>query len=477
MSDGLELLKPFLPGLEDVLEDPDVSEIMINGPHNVWIEGHGKLYSHDAPLLTAAALQRAAIHIARPLGLDPATAPIVDARLDDGSRVAICVPPASPKVAITVRRFGKRSFSAADLVEQGALPKNVKEAAEKMLHTRRNILVSGGTGSGKTTLLNALIELLPDDERIVAIEDTLELRIEHSNCVRFEARGLSTGAVTIRDLVRHALRHRPDHIVVGEVRGGEAADLLQALNTGHGGSLTTVHANNAESALSRLASCAMQGGGELPWEVTCRGVVDGIAMVIHMTRSDGRRFRRGSGVCQRLRGKGEQMENPTTQKDSSTLMNPHGGPVCLSCSLAWACFFGAVPAHSENAVVVRVIDGDTITVQIAGAIRTIRLIGVDTPETKHPTKAVQRGGPEASAFTQAMLDRKTVRLEADRAGDDMDRYDRLLRYVYLSGDDFFAVLIGLGYGRAIRTFPYSKRLEFIALEADARKRQVGLWRR
>ena len=156
--------------------------------------------------------------------------------------------------------------------------------------TRKNILVSGGTGSGKTTLLNALIELLPVDERIVAIEDTLELRIDHSNCVRFEARGLQEGAVTIRDLVRHALRHRPDHIVVGEVRGGEAADLLQALNTGHGGSLTTVHANNTESALSRLASCAMQGGGELPWEVTCRGVVDGIAMVIHMTRREGRRF-------------------------------------------------------------------------------------------------------------------------------------------------------------------------------------------
>ena len=204
--------------------------------------------------------------------------------------MAICVPPASPHVAITIRRFGKRTFSAADLVEQKALPENVLEAAEQMLMTRRNILVSGGTGSGKTTLLNALIELLPVDERIVAIEDTLELRIDHSNCVRFEARGLQEGAVTIRDLVRHALRHRPDHIVVGEVRGGEAADLLQALNTGHGGSLTTVHANNAESALSRIASCAMQGGGELPWEVTCRGVVDGIAMVIHMTRREGRRF-------------------------------------------------------------------------------------------------------------------------------------------------------------------------------------------
>ena len=124
----------------------------------------------------------------------------------------------------------------------------------------------------------------------MAIEDTLDLRIDSPNCVRFEARGVQHGAVSIRDLVRHALRHRPDHIVVGEVRGGEAADLLQALNTGHGGSLTTVHANNAESALSRLASCAMQGGRRSAVGVTCRGVVDGILMVIHMTRADGRRF-------------------------------------------------------------------------------------------------------------------------------------------------------------------------------------------
>ena len=220
--------------LEAALDDPDVSEIMINGPGNVWLEGHGRLRPINAPRLNAAALERAAIHIARPLGLDPATTPILDARLDDGSRVAICVPPVSPSVAITVRRFGTRSFSAAQLVAQGALPAHIRDKAERVLHTRRNILVSGGTGSGKTTLLNALIELLPDDERIVAIEDTLELRIDSPNCVRFEARGLQQGAVTIRDLVRHALRHRPDHIVVGEVRGGEAADLLQALNTGHG---------------------------------------------------------------------------------------------------------------------------------------------------------------------------------------------------------------------------------------------------
>ena len=205
--------------------------------------------------------------------------PILDARLGDGSRVAICV-----------RRFGTPSFSAAQLVSQGALPAHIRDEAERVLHTCRNILLSGGTASGNTTLLNALIALIPDNQRIVAIEDTLELRIDSPNRVRFEARRLQQGAVTIRNLVRHALRHRPDHIVVGEVRGTEAADLLQALNTGHGGSLTTVHANNADSALSRLASCAMQGGGELPWDVTCRGVVDGIAIVIHMTRREGRRF-------------------------------------------------------------------------------------------------------------------------------------------------------------------------------------------
>ena len=190
-ASGLAHLKPFLPGLEPLLEDAEVSEIMINGPGNVWIEAKGRLTAHAAPGLDESALLRAAIHIARPLGLDPATTPIIDARLDDGSRVAICVPPASPHVAITIRRFGKRTFSAADLVEQKSLPGNVLEAAERMLMTRRNILVSGGTGSGKTTLLNALIELLPADERIVAIEDTLELRIERSNCVRFRGAWLA----------------------------------------------------------------------------------------------------------------------------------------------------------------------------------------------------------------------------------------------------------------------------------------------
>ena len=290
-ASGTQHLKPFLPGLETLLDDPEVSEIMINGPRNVWVERGGRLEAHDAPGLTAAWLHRAAIHIARPLGLDPVAQPILDARLGDGSRVAICTPPAAPEVAITIRRFGGRAFSAEDLVRMGSLPETVLRAARTALAARRNILVSGGTGSGKTTLLNALIELLPEDERIVAIEDTLELRIERANCLRFEAGAtLSETPVEIRDLVRHALRHRPDHIVVGEVRGAEAADLLQALNTGHGGSLTTVHANSARSALSRLASCAMQAGDALPWEVTCRGVVDGISLVLHITRQRGRRF-------------------------------------------------------------------------------------------------------------------------------------------------------------------------------------------
>ena len=290
-ASGIEHLKPFLPGLEAALEDPDVSELMINGPGNVWVERAGALEPLEAPRLDAARLQRAAIHIARPLGLDPAARPVLDARLDDGSRVAICTPPASPEVAITVRRFGGRAFSAEGLVRAGTLPEPVFRAARTALRSRRNVLVSGGTGAGKTTLLGALIELLPGSERIVAIEDTLELRIDRRNCLRLEAgSGGGSAPVRIRDLVRHSLRHRPDHIVVGEVRGGEAADLLQALNTGHGGSLTSIHANNARSALSRLAGCAMQAEGALPWEVTCRGVVDAVHVVVHMTRRGGRRY-------------------------------------------------------------------------------------------------------------------------------------------------------------------------------------------
>ena len=289
-ANSIEDLKPFLPGVENVLEDSEVTEIMINGPHQLWIERRGRLKALQAPSLDAEVLERAAIQIARPLKLDPVRTPLIDARLADGSRVAISTPPASPVTVITIRRFGDRHFSARDLVNQKALPANLLEQIETVLASRHNILISGGTGSGKTTMLNALIELLPATERIITIEDTLELRVTQPNHIRFEARSLEENAVTIRDLVRHALRHRPDHLVLGEVRGKEAADLLQALNTGHGGSLTTIHANSAESALARIASCAMQDGGGLPWKVLCRSVVDAITMVLHMARRSGRRY-------------------------------------------------------------------------------------------------------------------------------------------------------------------------------------------
>ena len=284
MELSLDDLKPFLPGLESVLDDDTVSELMVNGPGQVFVERAGQLAAVRVPELDEAAVMRAEVQIARPLGRDPNTEPIIDARLGDGSRVAICSPPASPCAVITIRRFGGRAFTIAELVDSGSVSVAVVDEARRVLQGGGNVLIAGGTGSGKTTLLNALIALLPPAGRVVSIEDTLELQLRRANCVRFEARGL-TGAVTIRDLVRHALRHRPDHIVVGEVRGAEAADLLQALNTGHGGSLATVHANHATAALSRLASCAMQASDALPWSVVCRGVVDGIEAVIQQTRT------------------------------------------------------------------------------------------------------------------------------------------------------------------------------------------------
>ena len=284
MELAVEDLKPFLPGLESVLDDDEVSELMVNGPGTVFVERGGVMTPMSVPELDAAAVWRAAVQIARPMGLDPYKEPIIDARLEDGSRVAICSPPATPCAVITIRRFGGRAFTIVELVASGSVDPLVVAEASRVLRGGSNVLIAGGTGSGKTTLLNALVALLPDGGRIVSIEDTLELQLRRANCVRFEARGL-TGEVTIRDLVRHSLRHRPDHIIVGEVRGAEAADLLQALNTGHGGSLATIHANNATAALSRLATCAMQASDALPWAVVCRGVVDGIEAVIQQTRS------------------------------------------------------------------------------------------------------------------------------------------------------------------------------------------------
>ena len=284
---GLETISPFLPGLEAVLEDESVSEIMINGEGSFWVEARGRMRRVAAPKLTSAALRRAALQIVRPLGGELSRAkPVADARLGDGSRVAVALPPAAADVTITIRRFGRRQFTAGDLVQNGSLPETVLLDVLDALESKKNVIVSGSTGSGKTTMLSAFCGLVPMEDRVLVIEDTMEIRLGAPNCVRFEARG-----VTVRDLVRHALRHRPDRIVVGEVRGGEAADLLDALSTGHGGSLSTIHASSAVGALSRLAVCVLQGVTEgQSYPVVCQRVQQAVDMVVHVAQApDGSR--------------------------------------------------------------------------------------------------------------------------------------------------------------------------------------------
>ena len=288
---SLEGLVDHLPELGPLVADDSVTEIMINGPGCLYVERSGKLERVEgvSETLTARALEAAAMQMTRPLGFDLRESPIVDARLEDGSRVAVAYPPATPEVAITIRRFGRKFLTADDLVRMGSLPRSVLESMASVASKDGNILIAGGTGSGKTTLLNAVVGLLPREDRIVVIEDTMEIRCNHPNCVRLEARGASGGGVAVRDLVRHTLRHRPDHIVIGEVRGAEAGDVLQALNTGHGGSMTTIHASSCEGALSRMANCAMQAGDGLSWDVVCGNVAQAFSMVVRQARVGGAR--------------------------------------------------------------------------------------------------------------------------------------------------------------------------------------------
>ncbi len=275
-----------LPDLRQFVDDDSVSEIIVNGPRRLFIERDGRLGQRD--------LEAAAAMITRGSGFDLRHEPIVDVRLSDGSRVAIAAPPASTALAITIRRFSKCLLSAADLVGMGSLPREVLQVVRDTLLGDGNVLIAGGTGSGKTTLLNACVGLLPRSDRIVVIEDTIEIRLTHPNALRLEGRALgrqdgNKGGVSIRDLVRHTLRHRPDHIVLGEVRGPEAADVIQALVTGHGGSLSTIHASTCAGALNRLATCALQAGDGLPWDVVCHSVAAAFRLVVRQARVDGRR--------------------------------------------------------------------------------------------------------------------------------------------------------------------------------------------
>ncbi|TAM79754.1 MAG: CpaF family protein [Acidobacteria bacterium] len=291
---GFELILPFLRPIEHLILDPDISEIMLNGSESVFIEQNGYLKPVPGVKLTEKSLMIAVKNIARRLGDDISEAkPVLDSRLPDGSRVAAVIPPCSVNgVTLTIRKFNSRHFALADLIRTATLPESLASELIRHVLERENILISGGTGTGKTTLLNALASYIPDDQRLVIIEDTSEIQIQKPNLVRFEARRKQLGipAVTIRDLLKATLRHRPDRIILGEIRGGEAFDLLQLLNTGHSGTLSTVHATSAQRGLSRFTSCVLQSGIELPYHAIKANIADSLNVIVQIERRPGQRF-------------------------------------------------------------------------------------------------------------------------------------------------------------------------------------------
>jgi len=281
--------------LEPLLADPEVDEVMVNGPGAVWVERRGALERTGVEFAGEVELVHAIERILAPLGrrVDEAS-PLCDARLPDGSRVNVVIPPLSLSgPCLTIRRFRRHGFSLDDLAENGTVDDSLAEFLARCVRARASILVSGGTGSGKTTTLGALSGALGDGERIVTIEDAAELKLRQPHVVRLEARPPNLegrGEVTIRQLVRNALRMRPDRIIVGEVRGPEALDMLLALNTGHEGSLTTVHANSPPDALRRVETLALMAGVGLPHAAIREQLASALQVVVHQSRGrDGRR--------------------------------------------------------------------------------------------------------------------------------------------------------------------------------------------
>ena len=281
--------------LETLLKNEEITEIMVNGPQDIFVEKKGKIVLSDVHFYNENHLMNIIERILAPLGrhVDEAS-PLVDARLADGSRVNIIIPPlALDGAAVTIRKFSKSALSIHDLVRFGTLSEEMGLFLEACVKARLNILVSGGTGSGKTTTLNVLSSFIPSTDRIVTIEDAAELKLQQRHVVRLETRPANlegTGAITIRDLVRNALRMRPDRIVVGEVRSGEALDMLQAMNTGHDGSLTTAHANSPRDVLSRLETMVLMAGMELPVRAVRTQVASAINLILQQSRiSDGSR--------------------------------------------------------------------------------------------------------------------------------------------------------------------------------------------
>lgn len=281
--------------IEPLLQDESISEVMVNGPQDVYVEQQGRLTRVPVRFIDARSLMSVIERIVTPLGrrIDEG-APMVDARLADGSRVNAIIPPLSLiGPVLTIRKFAKRRFDMGRLVEVGTMSQAMADFLRVCVEHRRNVVVSGGTGSGKTTLLNALSDFIPDSERIVTIEDAAELRLSQQHVISLEARPANVegkGQVAIRDLVRNSLRMRPDRIVVGECRGGEALDMLQAMNTGHDGSMTTGHANSPRDLLSRLEVMVLMSGMELPVRAIREQISSAVDVVVQQSRfKDGKR--------------------------------------------------------------------------------------------------------------------------------------------------------------------------------------------
>jgi pilus assembly protein CpaF len=281
--------------LETLMKDPEISDILVNSSSQIFVERYGKLEKSDVRFRDDTHLMQIIERIVTRVGrrVDESS-PMVDARLADGSRVNAIIPPlALDGPVLSIRRFGAERLTVNDLIQFNSIPPQIAEVAAACVKSRLNMLVSGGTGAGKTTLLNCLSNFIPENERIVTIEDSAELKLQQEHIVRLETRPANIegqGSVTARDLVRNALRMRPDRIVIGEVRGGEALDMMQAMNTGHDGSISTIHANSARDALSRLETMMLMAGINLPERALREQVASGLDVIVQLTRlSDGSR--------------------------------------------------------------------------------------------------------------------------------------------------------------------------------------------
>lgn len=276
--------------LDTIMRDDNITEVMINGPDNIFIEKNGKLLKLDQKFENERKLEDIIQKIVGMAGREVNQAnPIVDTRLPDGSRVNVVLPPISLNGAIvTIRKFSKNPMTMGQLIRYGSITPEIADVLQTLVRSKYNIFISGGTGSGKTTFLNALSNYIPKDERIITIEDSAELQISGiENLVSLETRNANasgSGEITIRDLIKSALRMRPERIVVGEVRGGEALDMLQAMNTGHDGSLSTGHANSTRDMLSRLETMVLQGAEGLPLEAIRQQIASAVDIIIHLSR-------------------------------------------------------------------------------------------------------------------------------------------------------------------------------------------------